>query len=79
MTSLIPPLSEAEMQEEIESPYTVKRYEYEYKHPQELTLFNLKRTFANLVAKDKLFGLKLAPGTSSKFDALSSDKKLELI
>lgn len=31
------------------------------------------------MAKDKLFGLKLDPDTSSKFDALSSERKLEVI
>lgn len=31
------------------------------------------------MAKDKLFGLKLDPNTSSKFDALSSERKLEVI
>lgn len=33
MATLIPPLSQSEMEEELASGYGIKRFEYEYKHP----------------------------------------------
>ena len=43
-----PPLSEEEFEKEYNSPYKVKKYHYNFRHDDELTEENLRKTFVNL-------------------------------
>lgn len=42
------PLSPEEFEKEFDSPFKTKKYHYNYRHPEELTEENLKRTFINM-------------------------------
>jgi hypothetical protein len=45
------PLTPEEFEKEYESPYSVKKYHYNYRHPDELSEENLRRTFININTK----------------------------
>ncbi len=44
-------LSPEEFQKEVDSPYNIKKYHYNYRHPEESTEECLRRTFVNMATK----------------------------
>lgn len=75
------PLSEYEFKREMNSSYKVKKYHYNYRWPEELTEENLKKTFINMVAHDKLYTghEKSVRKENLDFDALDREAKKEMI
>ena len=45
------PLSPEEFEKEQDSPYTIKKYHYSHKHPEEQTEDYLRKTFVNMATK----------------------------
>ena len=45
------PLSPEEFEKEIESPYNIKKYHYNFRHPEELTEECFRHTFVNMATK----------------------------
>ena len=45
------PLSSEEFEKEQDSPYSIKKYHYSHKHPEEQTEECLRRTFVNMATK----------------------------
>ena len=43
-----PPLSEDDFEKEYSSPYSIKKFHYNYRHESELTEESLQKTFINL-------------------------------
>ena len=75
------PLSEYEFKREMNSSYKVKKYHYNYRWPEELTEENLKKTFVNMVAHDRLYSgnEKSVKKEDLDFDALEGEAKKEMI
>jgi hypothetical protein len=45
------PLSPEEFEKEVDSPYNIKKYHYNYRHPEESTEDCLRATFVNMATK----------------------------
>lgn len=66
----------------MDSPYRTKKYHYNYRHQTELSDDNLKKTFANMVSRDKV---QLGAGEKSvrdeylNWDAMNSEAREEQI
>lgn len=75
------PLSEYEFKREMNSSYKVKKYHYNYRWAEELTEENLKKTFVNMVAHDRLYSgnEKSVKKEDLDFDALKGEAKKEMI
>lgn len=75
------PLSEYEFKREMNSNFKTKKYNYNYRWPEELTEENLKKTFANMITHDKLYGdnERSVRKEHIDFDALQGEDKKEMI
>ena len=74
------PLSAEEFEKEKDSPYKVKKYHYNYKHPEEMSEDTLRRTFVNMATtayfeqKDKTVREE-----NLNMDSLSSKEREQLM
>ena len=74
------PLSPEEFEKEQDSPYTVKKYHYSHKHPEELTEDYLRKTFVNMATRafferqDKTVLVE-----NLNFDSMSSKEREEVM
>lgn len=75
-----PPLSEEEFEKEFNSPFKIKKYHYNFRHEEELTEDNLKKTFVNMCTtaffhnKEKTIRVE-----TLNLDAMNSKEKEEII
>lgn len=74
------PLSAEEFEKEYDSPYTTKKYHYNYRHQEELSEENLQRTFVNMSTK-ALFDRKDKVVREDKlnYDLMNSKEKEEVM
>lgn len=75
-----PPLSEEEFEKEYNFPYKVKKYHYSFRHEEELTEDNLRKTFVNLCTsaffhnKEKTIRME-----HLNLDSMNSKEKEEIV
>lgn len=75
-----PPLSEEEFEKEYNSPYSVKKFHYNFRSEEEMSEENLKKTFINLCTtaffhnKEKTIRLE-----HLNLDAMNSTEKEEIV
>jgi len=74
------PLTPEEFEKEYDSPYVVKKYHYNYRHQEELSEENLRRTFINMSTK-ALFDRKQQVVREEKinYDLMNSKEKEEVM
>jgi len=74
------PLSPEEFEKEFDSPYKIKKYHYNFRHPEELTERNLKQTFLNMYAHDDLIkSEKTVRQENLNFDVMNSKEREEIL
>jgi hypothetical protein len=74
------PLSPEEFEKEFDSPYKIKKYHYNYRHPEEISERNLKQTFLNMYAHDDLIKMeKTVRQENLNFDVMSSKEREEIL
>ena len=72
------PLSPEEFEKEQDSPYTTKKYHYNYRHPEEQTEECMRRTFVNMATR-KYFERqdKTVLEENLNFDSMTSREREE--
>jgi len=75
-----PPLSEEEFEKELNSPYKVKKYHYNFRQDDELTEENLRKTFINLCTSAFFHNKeKTIREEHLNFDSMNSKEKEDVI
>lgn len=74
------PLSPEEFQNEADSPYTTKRYHYNYRHPEEQEEDCLRRTFINMAVSEFYSrSEKTVRAENLNFDAMTSREREDMV
>lgn len=74
------PLSPEEFQKEVDSPYNIKKYHYNFRHPEETTEDCLRRTFVNMATKAFFERQdKTVLEENLNFDNMSSNEREEVM
>lgn len=75
-----PQLGEEEFEKEFNAPYSIKKYHYNFRHDEELTEENLKKTFVNLCTTAFFHNKeKTIREEHLNLDAMNSKEKEEIV
>ena len=75
-----PPLNEDEFERELESPYKIKKFHYNYRHDFELSEENLQKTYVNMCTTAFFHNKdKTVRDDKLDFDSMHSEEKEEVM